>query len=194
MNDSWKFFSEEAKEEALLAVVIREVYNNSPTWRSPDAHPKNNLYRFMLEAMQALLFHEMGKRISNHGAIRVRLETAVAHITLRRNCQLDWRRAMGLKGSTRVGAMQEEGKGSHPSTFTSTTHVLAYKVSYDPGNAAYASYMRYLIQDSDVLWRIFQNSSPSDEILGDGMEIDCPRGCHYRSQISYLLRRVGKPN
>ena len=48
---------------------------------------------------------------------------------------------------------------------------MAYKVSYDPGNAAYASYMRYLIQDSDILRRIFQHSSPNDEILGDGMEI-----------------------
>ena len=81
MSDGWKFFSEEAKEEALLAVVIREVYNSSPTRRSPDAHPKNNLYRLMLEAMQALLFNEMGKRISNHGALRIKLETAVALIT-----------------------------------------------------------------------------------------------------------------
>ena len=108
MNDSWKFFYEEAKEEALLAVVIRSVYQSTSTWRSPDAHPKNNLYRFMLEAMQALLFHEIGKRISNQGAIRVLLETAEAHITLSRNCQLDWRRVMGMSESTRVNSMDEE--------------------------------------------------------------------------------------
>ena len=61
MNSNWKFFHEEAREEALLAVVIRNVYQDTPSWRSPDAHPKNNLYRFMLEAMQALLVQEMGK-------------------------------------------------------------------------------------------------------------------------------------
>ena len=47
---------------------------------------------FMIETMRALIYHPIGKRVSYHGAIRLRVEDVIEHNAVGKNTVLDWRR------------------------------------------------------------------------------------------------------
>ena len=152
-------FQQEVNEEAMMGVAVMELWADDPRW-SVTA-PGKDLMEFMVETMRALIYHPIGKRVSYHGALRLRMEDVIEYNAVHKNTMLDWRRT--------PATICQRTPAAHGTVIAVKRQTIAYRVTYDPGNATWASYLHALLEPGQME-SIFNSSSPSDEILGDGVE------------------------